>query len=735
MKTQKNTFEDIIKMSSKKKSVIFDFSKTWMAYLILILLVVGSIFIKGIVADRMNEELDTEFEKAYLSVVSRLNAQYDRLYQVMQFTQGLYYQNVEVVRDYFELNGAVPVKNFTSIMSLNYVPKVMNSNWSAFHFDALCQGYNAFNLHPKETRDYYYPVLYIVNYELNTHRLAFDYASQPVMKNAIESAQKKNVLVSTELFNMRPDTLSFALISPVYHKKTNFSSPQDLETNFMGSVVMEVNAEKYFNTAINGGEVISTETIAFPTDTSIYYSIVDKNTAGDESVVFKSNNFGAIKENETPLICRDILVGMADRELTIKFATVPGFGMTQVNLPNIVFAVSLLLSLLAFILILVLLTQKSRAEEIADRMTASQRRILDTSRDIIAVASKEGDWLSMNPASMMLLGETSEQVIGKNISHYLYSDKEFKLWSEVLASKEENQRVDMKVKSKTDGFLWLSFSFTKPANENLVYIIGRDVTAEKQAAEEISFRSKQIELAGCYEQEASSSKINLMIQLSHEMRNQLTGMMGYLQLITSHAFDNDTELQSFAGSAYESAESAFTYIHDMGEATIGDTATMSKVAVHTIEDTINPVLNKIAKDRKSINIEFAEFGKNAHIIVDNSIMFEVWTKIFRILTINNAKNSIKISANENKLEGVTEIVIEAISNPDLIRMINIFNEAPAKVIERLREDTNDIMLDLAMTGSLITRMMGGFNIDNMEHDNNNVAYIFITLPLVLRIRE
>ncbi|MCL2039358.1 MAG: CHASE domain-containing protein [Bacteroidetes bacterium] len=724
---KKNTFEDVIKTSSKKKNVIFDFSKTWIAYIVLILLAIGSYFIKDIVEGRMAEELNSEFEKAYLSVTSRLNNQYDRLYQVMRSTQGLYYQVEEVVRDYFELNGAVPVKNFPAIMSFNYAPKVAHSNLPEFSFNALRQGYNNYSLHPKVLRDYYYPVVHIVNYELNTHRLAFDYASQDVMKNAIELAQSKNMMVSTEFFDLRPDTLSFALIAPIFNRYTNFTSPEELQKKFLGSVVMEINANTYFQNAIKGNESESDTT-----DTDVYYSVIDKNTAGEENIVFKSDNYDQFV-NTKSLLNQEVIISIANRELVVKFATVPTFGLTKANLPNIVLIVSLALSVLAFLLILILLTQKARAEEIAERMTASQRRILDTSRDIIAIASKEGNWLSMNPASLPLLGEPSDQVIGKNIVSYLYSDKDIKIWNEVLANKEENQRVDIRVKNTTDGFIWLNFSFTKPAKENLIYVIGRDVTAEKLAAEEIKFRSKQIELANCFEQEASATKVNLMIQLSHEMRNQLTGMMGYLQLITSGAFDNDEELQVYAGSAYESAESAFTYIHDISEATIGDTNTMAKVAIHKMEDTINPVLEKYKKDRRSINIEYAEHGKDSCIIVDNAILFDVWTKIFRILSIDNPNNKIHITANENKLEGVTEIIIEAPSFPELARVTSIYNDAPSKVIERLREDTEDIMLDIAMISSLITRMMGTFNIENME--DNKTTYIFITLPLVLRTRE
>jgi hypothetical protein len=89
-------------------------------------MIIGSIFIRDIVQDRMEAELNTEFEKAYSSVLSRLDNQLDRMLQVIQSTQGLYYQLPEVVRDYFELNGEVPVRSFNSIMCMAYAPKVLH---------------------------------------------------------------------------------------------------------------------------------------------------------------------------------------------------------------------------------------------------------------------------------------------------------------------------------------------------------------------------------------------------------------------------------------------------------------------------------------------------------------------------------------------------------------------------------------------------------------------------------
>jgi hypothetical protein len=214
------------------------------------------------------------------------------------------------------------------------------------------------------------------------------------MKNAIELAQANNFIAATELFNLRQDTLSFAIIAPVYEHHTNFSQQSELLNKFKGSVVLEIDAQKYFENAIKGADVDNTnnEMVSYPTDTTIIFVIVDKDSQDNENIVFKSRNENLLHTpGFTPLFQLNTTLRIANRELNVKFSTVPGFGATQSALPMIVLAVSLLLSVLAFILILILLTQKARAEEIAERMTASQRRILETSRDIIAVASKEGN--------------------------------------------------------------------------------------------------------------------------------------------------------------------------------------------------------------------------------------------------------------------------------------------------------------------------------------------------------
>jgi hypothetical protein len=84
------------------------------------------------------------------------------------------------------------------------------------------------------------------------------------------------------------------------------------------------------------------------------------------------------------------------------------------------------------------------------------------------------------------------------------------------------------------------------------------------------------------------------------------------------------------------------------------------------------------------------------------------------------------------MEAVTEIVLEVPIYDELLRLVEIYNTNTVNVIERLSEDYNDILLNIAKTASLVKRMMGTFSI-NMINDNN--IYVLISLPLVSRIQN
>ncbi len=728
MSKPNDSFEAVIKQASKKKSIIFDLKKTWPAYIVLIILVISSFAIKNFAKNSVMSDMQVEFDKSCTSVITRVNNQYERTHQVIASTQGLYYENVQVVRDYFELYGAVPVKTYPFIICMAFAPKVLYADWPLFHYNALSEGYWTYDLYPPGVREYYYPAEHLVNFERNRHRLAYDYATDSVIHKAIDMAMDGNKITSTEFYNIRPDTLSFALIAPIYKKDTDYSTPEARKANFFGSLVMEVNSSLFFGSAIAGaGE----EEKSFPSDTSLVFSFADTDSKGRENTIYKSSNYSIFEGNKySPLLTSEISVQIANRNITARFVTVPNFGgSVQANVPILAFAASLLISIIAFLLIIMLLTQKARAEEIAEKMTASQKRILDTSKDIIAVLSMEGKWLSMNPVSVELLGVEPHQAIGTKIFDYFLNQKDASLWNSIINT-NDNRRTDIQFKADNEfGFKWISWDFTVSKEDQMVYAIGRDVSLEKQVEKEARCRSKQIELAECYAQEASITKNYLMLKLSHELRNQLTSVMGYLQLIGDRAYESEDELKSFVDSAFESSENAFTFISDASEAAIGNGDSMKKMAVHKLKDTLSTASDKyFAQTKNIVKINYNNDVKVAHVVADIDILQQVWDKLFQILSNDDSNLEISLTATENNFEGVTEILIEAPSYPDLSRLAAMYNSQPQAVIENLKSDVNDTLLNIAQIASYISVMMGAFTIEIL--DEGAKSYVAITLPLV-----
>lgn len=99
----------------------------------------------------------------------------------------------------------------------------------------------------------------------------------------------------------------------------------------------------------------------------------------------------------TPLITETRSLKIADREITIEFATVPSFGQGfQGRLPLFSLFGGVLISFVGFAFIFSIVTARGRALDLAERMTRSQRRIVESSQDIIAVMDIQGAWKSLS---------------------------------------------------------------------------------------------------------------------------------------------------------------------------------------------------------------------------------------------------------------------------------------------------------------------------------------------------
>jgi PAS domain S-box-containing protein len=720
-----SSYETILKQEVYLRKEFFKFRKTYPAFIVLLLFLALSFLIWKFVADKVQSDNVAAFDKATSSVMSRTELKVQNSYQVLLSMRGLYDNLVQVVRDYFVLYGSVPVNTYPSMISLMYVPKIERQFLPEHIHFTQSQGLYNYKVFPPGDRDYYFPAAFIVPAEKNGHVSGFDFATNPITNAAIEKAQRLNKVVATLVFKfIRPDTSEFFIISPIIHKKGSLGAFGYQSDYFEGAVILELDAGQFFHDALIN-EV--------PSDTGIVFQFIDKDENNKDNIVYSSKNIGLLNSGYKPELSSVKTLTIADREMKVKFTTIPNFGgQFQHILPIISFILFLILTFGLFGFILLTTTRKAIAIDMAERMTRSQRRILESSNDIIAVLDLEGKWKSMNAASYAILGMNPEELIGKNIDSICIDSSELDdMFSNLSSFKEDfTVRMDLPMRTAKREQKWIGFSFTISGKDGMIYCIGRDVTLERIAEKEERIHTKQIEIVEQFTREASETRNYFIIKLSHQLRNSITSIIGYIQLLTQKVYQNDEEHDNYLQLATESSEDLFNYVSDIIEVVKGEEASkdISRVSLTQVFGTITKELNQENNIELTMLVPGEGAGsKTVTALADMELLKSTLTLLFRTLSIGSPKPKFQVSANQNEYEGITELQFVSNSNSDLSGLVKLYKEHKDSIFDVLKNDKEDILFNLTKIASNIRILNGSMTIDNFETENENIVQI--TLPL------
>lgn len=727
------SYEEVLKSASDTNSsnnILFKFSKTYPAWLIFVITLALSFILWQFIGEQVDYENRNNFDKATYSLMVRLEEKYQSESQVLNSITPIF--NGYVVRDAFELNAKSPAKADTVIRSIMKVTVVDSANFDNFVYNTRSQGYYDLKIHPKAKRDTFFIVEYVVPFEeneipipLNQERSGYDFGSEPniselIMQSGISGKQRMS-----SIYNVREDTLGFYLMSPVYEAFSEPSNEAERIKYFDGALMLELKVPSFFESAIGEG---------LASDSLIIYDIKDKNSPLEDKSFYKSENYDLLSSEYIPMFKESKQFEIGEHTITVEFTTVPGFGGFQNYLPIISLIIGLVVSVVLFGFIISVITSRQRALELADQMTKSQRRIVESSQDIIAVLDFEGNWKTMNPASEEIFNQGSDQMIGTSIDSLFANKKDTHLFYKIIESGMDDytERIDLEMIARGNKRKWINWSFTVSHKDSLVYAIGRDVTLQKQAEAEQIIRNKQVELAEKFSREASESKTYFMTTLSHQLRNSLTGIMGYLQLVKEGFYENTDELNSYIELAEQSGEEVFTFVSDYVDMTIATDENKSKIDFSTIKlkSTYDNVEYKIGLLEKPLNVktEFIEETPDTKFMGDKNIMSDTLMLIYQTLSVGNTTTTtITIQSTENTYEKATELQILGSENPIVEKMIGIYKNRKREIVEALEQDQKDVLLHLAIIESNIRRLNGAIQFETFGGEEGNV--IMITLPL------
>ncbi|RYF41553.1 MAG: hybrid sensor histidine kinase/response regulator, partial [Comamonadaceae bacterium] len=163
--------------------------------------------------------------------------------------------------------------------------------------------------------------------------------------------------------------------------------------------------------------------------------------------------------------------------------------------------------------------------QVAER-TADRDRMWRLSTDVMLVASLQGQIVSVNPAWFSLLGWEEAQLQGRSFLELVHPEDRAATLAEVgrLAEGATTFRFENRYLRKDGGYCLLSW--TAVPDEGFIHAVGRDVTADREAAK--SLREAE---AALYQAQKMESVGQLTGGVAHDFNNLLQVISGNLQLL------------------------------------------------------------------------------------------------------------------------------------------------------------------------------------------------------------
>jgi two-component system sensor histidine kinase/response regulator len=190
-------------------------------------------------------------------------------------------------------------------------------------------------------------------------------------------------------------------------------------------------------------------------------------------------------------------------------------------------------------------------------------RFFTLSLDLLCVASFNGYFTRVNPASERILGFTEAEMCAAPFMDFIHPDDREASLAAVSTATGGGHVIDFenRYRTKDGSYKWLQWAATPFPQIGLIYCTARDVTERKVAAERLARLVKELEVARHSAEQAAVAKGEFLANMSHEIRTPMNAVLGMTDLALQTRLT--PQQRDYIRTARESAEALLTIIDDI----------------------------------------------------------------------------------------------------------------------------------------------------------------------------